>query len=902
MKRPMGIFPSTLLRVLPIAVLLLIGIWYGATLFAQVTIRKEVNERLSAEATHKADVTARNLETLLEATRALAANDLVVNGVIDTQERDTYLKPFFRSLRFPGPPNAQITMIDYQGRIIASNWRGSVNSSIPWMNSAMFEREMVHLSDAGLRIHLPIMYSGLSEGSVTLEYGPQETAEIMGLTSEVTVGAVIEDTGRVLFSSNPEVAQVGAMDPGSDIAGWVQRRALVPGFPGLTVISAQREGAAFGPVRAMNRFLLMAMAADVLALVVGISLTARLVTTPISVLAGKVREIRVTEDLKTRVPVAGPGEVRDLATAFNNMAGELLTTTVSKDYVDSILNSMTECVVVVSPEGTIQTVNPAACRLLGYLEHELLGHPLGRIWPDAVAAQPSSSPNDNGSKTRPEELTTGSWETTYLSKEGRAIPVLSSRSYISDGHSQNLGMVCVAQDISELKRVEEELRRHRDHLEDLVLDRTKELTATNQLLSEEVSERSRVEEALTHRNHELEALFNIASILAQPGGFELKSARGIHEVSRVAEGDGVILRLPGQEDRSLSISAASGIAIDRPQTLHPSQDIAGAAFELGSPIVANDYATHPLADPYTVALGIASLMSVPIKADGRTLGVVTVLSKEAGHFSVNRISLLTAIGDQLGMLLENARLHDEITVREELERRMNTFISLASHELRTPMTTIMGFAELLGSRQLPDATRRESLEVIVRNTQRLASLVDDLLNVSRIQSGQLAVDLGSLPLSEIIEEEVSATRTKTEIHQFLVDIPRDTPAVIADRDKLAQIMTNLLDNAVKYSPKGGPISVRAEYQEDRQRVVMSIRDRGMGIAPEHLDGLFTTFGRIQRTETEGIGGSGLGLYLVKELVTLQHGEVWLESELDQGSTFFFSIPTEYIENVGNSET
>ena len=263
---------------------------------------------------------------------------------------------------------------------------------------------------------------------------------------------------------------------------------------------------------------------------------------------------------------------------------------------------------------------------------------------------------------------------------------------------------------------------------------------------------------------------------------------------------------------------------------------------------------------------------------------MNVLSRKTNHFTADIVKLLSAIADGMGGLLENARLQEGITLGQELERRRDTFVSIASHELRTPMTTILGFSELLLSRNPPEATRREWLERIHLHSKRLADIVDNLLNVSRIQSGKLAVNLEQLPLSVVIEEVVGAARTTTEIHEFMVDISPDTPKVVADRDKLAEILTNLLSNAVKYSPGGGQITVSARLQPGKDRVVVAVADQGLGISRRDREHLFTTFHRIRRPETDGISGTGLGLYIVKELAGLMRGEVWLKSQLGKGST------------------
>lgn len=258
---------------------------------------------------------------------------------------------------------------------------------------------------------------------------------------------------------------------------------------------------------------------------------------------------------------------------------------------------------------------------------------------------------------------------------------------------------------------------------------------------------------------------------------------------------------------------------------------------------------------------------------------------------------LTAIVDDLAVLLENSRLNDQLTLKEELERRQNTFISRASHELRTPMTSIMGFSELLLRREVSEFTRKRWLDRINRGSKRLASIVDDLLSISRIQSGKLAFNPEHLELRQVVRSELTSLALTKDIHEFREDVPPGLPPVVADHHKLAQILTNLLDNAIKYSPEGGLITVSATFQPGKKRVVVSVADQGVGISLEDQDRLFTPFQRIKRPETRGIAGTGLGLSVVKALVELSHGEVWVESREQKGSTFFFSLPaTESVED------
>jgi len=166
------------------------------------------------------------------------------------------------------------------------------------------------------------------------------------------------------------------------------------------------------------------------------------------------------------------------------------------------------------------------------------------------------------------------------------------------------------------------------------------------------------------------------------------------------------------------------------------------------------------------------------------------------------------------------------------------------------------------------------------------------LNVTRIQSGKVVMKLEKVKLSDIFEERVAIAQESAGKHQFVIDIEKGLPPVLVDRDKFGEVIGNLLSNAVKYSPNGGCITLSARREPQSHRVVVSIIDEGIGIGPADRDSLFTTFHRIQRAETRGIRGSGLGLYIAKEWTKAMGGEIWLKSELNKGSTFFVAVPAQ----------
>lgn len=239
----------------------------------------------------------------------------------------------------------------------------------------------------------------------------------------------------------------------------------------------------------------------------------------------------------------------------------------------------------------------------------------------------------------------------------------------------------------------------------------------------------------------------------------------------------------------------------------------------------------------------------------------------------------------------------DVTAEVEAERAKSEFVSMVSHELRTPMTSIKGYADLLlmGAAGHLSDQQRDFLAIIKNNIDRLTVLVNDLLDLSRVESGRLAVSPVEMQVGEIITQVVGAmaARVAEKRLSLQTDVPPDLPNVIADPARVLQILTNLVANAYQYTLPGGEIVVAARALGDE--VHISVRDTGIGIAPEDQEKIFDRFFRADHPVVHEVSGTGLGLAIVRSLVELQGGRIWVESQLGAGSTFTFSLPTVYPE-------
>jgi PAS domain S-box-containing protein len=234
----------------------------------------------------------------------------------------------------------------------------------------------------------------------------------------------------------------------------------------------------------------------------------------------------------------------------------------------------------------------------------------------------------------------------------------------------------------------------------------------------------------------------------------------------------------------------------------------------------------------------------------------------------------------------------DVTQERELDRMKTEFVSQVSHELRTPLTAIKGFTEMLLDGDAGDINeeQQEYLNIVKSNVDRLVALINDLLDISRIESGRIKLDLAPVNLPEIITSVVTTMRPLLEgkSQALTSDIAADLPLAMGDRDRVVQVVTNLVSNAHKYTQAGGQIRVLAQREQDFVRV--AVKDNGMGIPDEDIPKLFTRFFRVDSSLTREIGGTGLGLSIVKSIVELQGGSVSVESELGSGSTFAFTLP------------
>ncbi|QSV47079.1 PAS domain-containing sensor histidine kinase [Geobacter benzoatilyticus] len=230
----------------------------------------------------------------------------------------------------------------------------------------------------------------------------------------------------------------------------------------------------------------------------------------------------------------------------------------------------------------------------------------------------------------------------------------------------------------------------------------------------------------------------------------------------------------------------------------------------------------------------------------------------------------------------------DITERKEMERMKDEMISAVSHEMHTPLTAMMGFAEFLMENDVAREQQINCLQTIHKETERLSELINNFLQLQRLKASMVKFKIMPVSLGLLLADAASLYSAASKKHRIVVECPTDLPQVRGNEEQLYQVATNLISNAIKYSPEEGSVTLGGKADGDK--VVIWVRDEGIGIAPELQEKIFERFFRVDNTDRRKVGGAGLGLTLVREIVAAHGGRVWVESALGAGSTFYVALP------------
>ena len=335
--------------------------------------------------------------------------------------------------------------------------------------------------------------------------------------------------------------------------------------------------------------------------------------------------------------------------------------------------------------------------------------------------------------------------------------------------------------------------------------------------------------------------------------------------------------------------------------IQPGQGIVGWVAQTGQPVVVPDTTQDPRyieANPET-----RSEMAAPLLADHRVIGVINVESTRPNAFSAADLQLLSALAGQLAIILDNTQAHRDLTERAqqlqdayaelaEAEQLRDQLIQNLSHELRTPMTFVKGYVELMQEEAfgpLPPKLR-EPLTIVSQKTYTVERLVERIVTLQAVRPGTLTLE--PLTLDGLVQEVVEHWQPKALQAgiEIMLDVPAGLPLLAGDRKQLAEAFDNLFSNAIKFSPKGGQITLRV--QNENEAVHVEVTDTGIGIPPDKLPRVFDRFYQVDGTVRRRFGGAGVGLAVARQIVEAHGGHIWAESEgLGRGSTFHLALPT-----------
>lgn len=410
-------------------------------------------------------------------------------------------------------------------------------------------------------------------------------------------------------------------------------------------------------------------------------------------------------------------------------------------------------------------------------------------------------------------------------------------------------------------------------------------------------------------SRELSALLVISRTLADVADLQSLYTTAIETLVNVfAPADAGVLSLWDESEQALIVQAALGYdsAILRHSRFHKGEGLSGQVFAAAEPrlfptpqaVAAAREDIHPenMVHMEKAASGPVhprSALGVPLMVEDKTVGVLLLEQWQPGPaFAEADIPLLQTLASLVALTADRMRLLAEVerirAVAKD-DHLKSDLLSALAHEMRTPLASIKGYstALLMEEVQWEPTKRAGFLRIIDEETDKLEGIISDLLESSMIEAGRLEIKPEPVLLPRLVQEMVNDLLHYTDKHHFVVSFPPHFPIVDADPRRIHQVLRNLLENAVKYSPHGGLVVVRGEVGHDE--VIVSVADQGVGIAPEHLNRLFERFFRAQELE-EHVAGSGLGLPIAQAIVKSHGGRIWAESKLGKGSTFYFTLP------------
>ncbi|MEM7347943.1 MAG: response regulator [Chloroflexota bacterium] len=425
-----------------------------------------------------------------------------------------------------------------------------------------------------------------------------------------------------------------------------------------------------------------------------------------------------------------------------------------------------------------------------------------------------------------------------------------------------------------IRHLQRQLQEANEELEERVLDRTRRLQV-RAMLSRQMNEVDDLDYLLQLLVNELKKNFDYAHV----------------QISLMAD-----------DQSHLSLWSASGTIGQQLKSVKPRQPlhqgITGVVAQTNQHILANNLVEHTHYLPNPSLPNVQSQLAIPLQTGGTVIGVLDVYSDQLAYFTPKDVSMLRSIANELAIAINNIRLlaEREATILElqALDQAKSRFLGVVSHELRTPMNGILGYVELLleGIYGPLDETVKETLTSILKSSEHLTELINNLLDITQLEMGHLQITLDDVTVEDVVNGILPTLNSKIEDKslEIIIDVPSTLPKVSASKQRLSQILLNLSDNAIKFTP-AGTVTLRAEIDPTHHdKVRFAVLDSGIGIPADQQPTIFEPFKLVDMSATRKYGGLGVGLAIAQQLVVLQGGQLEVTSTVNEGSEFYFSLP------------
>ncbi|HMI61675.1 MAG TPA: PAS domain S-box protein [Puia sp.] len=492
----------------------------------------------------------------------------------------------------------------------------------------------------------------------------------------------------------------------------------------------------------------------------------------------------------------------------------------------AIIDSSEDAIISKTIEGYITSWNHAAERMFGYREEEVIGKHISILIPKDRLDEEDMIIDHIRHGQRVQHF-----RTLRLKKDGHLLPISLTVSPVKGSDGTIIGASKIARDISDQVRAEVETKQHLENLELLI--------SVGKTISEKL---------------DLESILQkLTDITTRLTGAEL----GAFFYNMIDD--------KGEHSLLFTLSGA------------PWETFEKFGMSLNTAVFQKTFSGEGI-------VRAGNTMAVPVSSpSGEVIGGLFFAHSQPGMFTQEHEKLLTGIASQAAVAIENAKLYEEV---KTLNTRKDEFIGVAGHELRTPITTIKGYLQLLVG-HTPEGLTKDFIEKALRQVNKLNRLITDLLDVTRIHAGKLDYTISRCSLIGLVKECIETVRQIHTSHAIESKLPDDDLIVMVDSTKIEQVLINFLINAIKYSP--GQNKIFVQVTREAGQAVVSIRDLGMGIPKQDLINIFHRYYRVNNSQ-HVIAGLGIGLYISKEIIDRHSGSIWVESEEGKGSTFYFALP------------